>query len=90
MERAGSSPAPRTPVTAGGSSPVEILVPCTEEQRVCPQIEKGLASDRIVIDTVVRKYCDHVPLYRPECDSGARHRTGTQPRDAGWLGSPSR
>jgi transposase len=27
-------------------------------------IEKGLASDAVVIDTVVRKYCDHVPLYR--------------------------
>ena len=95
---------------------VEIIVPCTAEQRVCPQcaqervvigheeseqldvepakyfvrvtkrekracrkceeqgvvtapvppriIEKGLASDEIVIDTVVRKYCDHTPLYR--------------------------
>jgi transposase len=27
-------------------------------------IEKCLASDQIVIDTVVRKYCDHQPLYR--------------------------
>src|SRR5208337_1245928 len=27
-------------------------------------IEKGLASDGVVIDTVVRKYCDHLPLYR--------------------------
>lgn len=27
-------------------------------------IEKSLASDRIVIDTVVNKYCDHTPLYR--------------------------
>ena len=27
-------------------------------------IEKGLASDAIVIDTVVAKYCDHLPLYR--------------------------
>jgi len=27
-------------------------------------IDKSLASDQIVIDTVVRKYCDHVPLYR--------------------------
>jgi transposase len=27
-------------------------------------IEKSLASDQIVIDTVVRKYCDHQPLYR--------------------------
>ena len=27
-------------------------------------IEKCLASDRIVIDTVVSKYCDHTPLHR--------------------------
>src|SRR5436190_8542698 len=27
-------------------------------------IEKGLASDRVVIETVVGKYCDHLPLYR--------------------------
>jgi transposase len=27
-------------------------------------IEKGLASDRVVIDTVVSKYADHVPLFR--------------------------
>ena len=27
-------------------------------------IEKSLASDRVVIDTVVSKYADHVPLYR--------------------------
>jgi transposase len=27
-------------------------------------IEKCLASDRIVIDTVVSKYCDHAPLHR--------------------------
>jgi transposase len=27
-------------------------------------IEKGLASDRVVVDTVVAKYCDHLPLYR--------------------------
>lgn len=27
-------------------------------------IAKGLASDAIVIDTVVSKYCDHLPLYR--------------------------
>ena len=27
-------------------------------------IEKGLASDRVVIDTVVSKYSDHLPLYR--------------------------
>ena len=27
-------------------------------------IEKCLASDRIVLDTVVSKYCNHTPLYR--------------------------
>ena len=27
-------------------------------------IEKGLASNRVVIETVVGKYCDHLPLYR--------------------------
>ncbi len=27
-------------------------------------IEKCLASDRIVIDTVISKYCNHTPLYR--------------------------
>ncbi len=27
-------------------------------------IDKGLISDRVVIDTVIRKYCDHLPLYR--------------------------
>lgn len=27
-------------------------------------IEKGLVSDGVVIDTIVQKYCDHVPLYR--------------------------
>lgn len=29
-------------------------------------VEKGLASDGVVIDTVVAKYCDHVPLYRQQ------------------------
>jgi len=27
-------------------------------------VEKGLASDAVVIDVVVAKYCDHLPLYR--------------------------
>jgi transposase len=27
-------------------------------------VEKGLASDRVVIETVVAKYCDHLPLFR--------------------------
>jgi len=29
-------------------------------------VDKGLASDGVVIDTVVAKYCDHLPLYRQE------------------------
>jgi transposase len=29
-------------------------------------VEKGLASDRVVVDTVIAKYCDHLPLYRQE------------------------
>jgi transposase len=29
-------------------------------------VEKGLASDRVVIGTVVAKYCDHLPLYRQQ------------------------
>jgi transposase len=27
-------------------------------------VEKGLASNAVVIDTVISKYCDHLPLYR--------------------------
>ena len=27
-------------------------------------VEKGVASDRVVVETVVSKYCDHLPLYR--------------------------
>src|ERR1700730_16003130 len=27
-------------------------------------VEKGLASDAMVINTVIAKYCDHLPLYR--------------------------
>jgi len=27
-------------------------------------VEKGLASDNVVIDAVISKYCDHLPLYR--------------------------
>jgi transposase len=29
-------------------------------------VEKGLASDRVIIETVIAKYCDHQPLYRQE------------------------
>ena len=29
-------------------------------------VEKGIASDRLVVETVVSKYCDYMPLYRQE------------------------
>jgi transposase len=29
-------------------------------------VEKGLASDAVVIRTVIAKYCDHLPLYRQQ------------------------
>jgi len=29
-------------------------------------VEKGLASDAVVIETVIAKYCDHLPLYRQQ------------------------
>jgi transposase len=29
-------------------------------------VDKGLASDRVVVETVVAKYCDHLPLYRQQ------------------------
>lgn len=42
---------------------------CNSESLIMPEaepriIEKGLASDRVVVETVVAKYCDHLPLYR--------------------------
>jgi transposase len=42
---------------------------CSEIQmpELAPRIvEKGLASDRVIVETVVAKYCDHLPLYRQE------------------------
>ena len=74
--------------------PAKYFVQVTKrEKRACPQceeqgvatapvppriIEKGLATDRVVIDIVVRKYCDHTPLYRQsailERDSGLELR----------------
>ena len=39
-------------------------------------IEKGLASDRIVVGTVIHKYCDHLPLYRQEAI--LRRETGVE------------
>jgi transposase len=49
-------------------------------------IEKCLASDQIVIDTVVSKYCDHQPLYRQsamlERDTGLELSRATLD---GWI-----
>lgn len=49
-------------------------------------IEKGLVSDRIVIDTIVSKYSDHVPLYRQsvilERDTGVAISRATMD---GWV-----
>jgi transposase len=36
-------------------------------------VEKGLASDRVVVETVVSKYADHLPLYRQEQIFKQRH-----------------
>jgi len=49
-------------------------------------VEKGLASNRVVINAVVSKYCDHVPLYR-QCvmlarDTGVEISRGTMD---GWV-----
>ena len=53
-------------------------------------IEKCLASDRIVIETVVSKYCNHTTPASAEHDSGKGPRLGNQPRNAGRLGPQSR
>jgi transposase len=49
-------------------------------------VEKGLASSRVVINTVVAKYCDHLPLYRQsvmlERDAEVRISRGTMD---GWV-----
>jgi transposase len=59
--------------------PKYFVVVTKREKRACPRcqqggvtvapapariIDKGLVSDRVVIDTVVAKYSDHLPLYR--------------------------
>ena len=64
---------------------------CEEEGVRCAPlpvriIEKGLASDRVVIDTVVSKYADYVPLYRQSAI--LERETGIQmPRATldGWV-----
>jgi transposase len=49
-------------------------------------VEKGLVSDRVVIDAIVSKYCDHLPLYRQssmlERDTGVSISRATMD---GWM-----
>jgi transposase len=64
---------------------------CEERGVTCAKtpariIEKGLASDRVIIDAVVSKYCDHLPLYRQSAI--LERETGLQiPRATlcGWV-----
>jgi hypothetical protein len=51
-------------------------------------VEKGLASDRVIIETVVAKYAD-LPLYRQEAMI-EREACGDFARDAGRLGDARR
>ena len=60
--------------------PAKYFVEVTKrEKRACPDceekgvmaaplppqiIDKGLASNEVVINTIIQKYCDHLPLYR--------------------------
>lgn len=50
-------------------------------------VENGLASDAVVINTVVAKYCDHLPLYRQAVMIEPESEGGDRARDAGWLGN---
>jgi transposase len=52
-------------------------------------IEKCLASDRIVIETVVSKYCNHTPLHRQSVILERDIGLDCQPSDAGRLGPQS-
>src|SRR5207302_8034697 len=50
-------------------------------------VEKGLASDTVVINTVIAKYCDHLPLYRQQAISTpARHGSCRGISADGWAG----
>ena len=73
---------------------------CEEQGVECARvpvriIEKGLATDRVVIDTVVSKYADYLPLYKKTCAESFRLSSlkanitvqGTVPR---MVGSPGR
>ena len=47
-----------------------------EMPELAPRIvPKGLASDQVVVDVVIAKYCDHLPLYR---------QAAMLEREAGW------
>ena len=82
--------------------PARYFVTVTKrEKRACPHcqeggvrtapaperiIDKGLVSDRVVIDTVVAKYSDHLPLYRQSAI--LERETGVQISRAtmdGWV-----
>ena len=49
-------------------------------------VEKSLVSDRVIVDTVIAKYCDHTPLYRQsamlERDAGVEIHRATMD---GWV-----
>jgi transposase len=64
---------------------------CPEQGVTCARlpariIEKSLASDQLVIETIVNKYADHVPLYRQsailERDTGVELSRATL---CGWV-----
>jgi transposase len=63
---------------------------CAEGVKAAPLpariIDKGLVSDRVVIDAVLSKYCDHLPLYRQsamlERDTGVSISRATMD---GWM-----
>ncbi|HUX68513.1 MAG TPA: IS66 family transposase [Terriglobales bacterium] len=82
--------------------PAEYFVAVTRrEKRACPRcpqrgvamaplplaiIAKGLASDAVVIDVVMRKYVDHLPLYRQS--TGLKREAGVDIGRAtldGWV-----
>ena len=83
------------------AEPVRYFVVVTKrEKRVCKHceaggvatapapariIEKSLVSDGLIIQTVVAKYCDHLPLYRLE-DVFARHGVElSRATMCGWM-----
>ena len=54
-------------------------------------VEKGLASDAVVIQTIVSKYWrSHAAVPSGRHAGAAKRRPGDRARDAGWLGNASR